>query len=172
MGEGGLAGRVVSEGVVQPEWIDVNRHMNVAYYVLAFDHAVDDLAARLGITEEYILATAGSTFAVECHVTWQRELCEGESFVVTSQIAAYDNKRLHQFQRMYHASEHYLAATAEWMNLHVDLGSRRVSAWPEGTLHALREFVATQGAFCRPPEFGKRMLVREPVFSVEDYTGE
>ena len=26
---------------VLPEWIDYNGHMNVAYYVLAFDHGVD-----------------------------------------------------------------------------------------------------------------------------------
>ncbi len=28
---------------VQPGWIDYNDHMNVAYYVLAFDQALDRL---------------------------------------------------------------------------------------------------------------------------------
>ena len=27
---------------VLPEWIDYNGHMNVAYYTLAFDEALDD----------------------------------------------------------------------------------------------------------------------------------
>ena len=27
---------------VLPEWIDYNDHMNVAYYTLAFDEALDD----------------------------------------------------------------------------------------------------------------------------------
>jgi acyl-CoA thioester hydrolase len=49
-----LLGTRVAEGVVKPEWIDVNGHMNVAYYVLAFDLAVDALWEGFGITAEYI----------------------------------------------------------------------------------------------------------------------
>jgi acyl-CoA thioester hydrolase len=29
------------EGVVLPEWIDNNGHMNLAYYVVLFDQATD-----------------------------------------------------------------------------------------------------------------------------------
>ena len=32
-----------SEQHVLPEWIDFNGHMNVAFYVKAFDHGVDGL---------------------------------------------------------------------------------------------------------------------------------
>lgn len=163
------AGKIVSSGVVLPEWIDVNGHMNVAWYVLAFDHAVDDLWARIGITEASIRTTGGSTFAVESHVTWRRELKEAAPFVITSQVAAYDAKRIHQFQRMYHAEQNYLAATAEWMNLYVDLDTRRVATWPEATLAALEAFVGEQGEFDGGPEFGKRMRIGEPLFSAAGY---
>ena len=33
----------IHEEIVRPEWIDYNGHMNVAYYILAFDHATDHL---------------------------------------------------------------------------------------------------------------------------------
>ena len=33
---------------VRPEWIDYNGHMNVAYYVLAFDYATDAFFDHLG----------------------------------------------------------------------------------------------------------------------------
>ncbi len=158
-------GVTVSEGVVIPDWIDVNGHMNVAYYVLIFDRAVDDLWARLGITDEYIATTRGSTFAVENHVTWQRELKEGEPYVVTSQLLAYDEKRIHQLQRMYHADEGFLAATGEWMNLHVNLDTRRVSPWPEQTLRELAALVTEQGDLPLPPEAGKKMQVKRPLFA-------
>ena len=36
-----ILGVEVSSGRVLPGWIDVNNHMNVAYYVLAFDQGVD-----------------------------------------------------------------------------------------------------------------------------------
>jgi len=39
--------------------------MNVAYYVLAFDLAVDTLWERFGITQDYINVTNSSTFAVK-----------------------------------------------------------------------------------------------------------
>jgi acyl-CoA thioester hydrolase len=154
----------VYEGNVLPEWIDINGHMNVAYYLLAFDLAVDALWSQIGITNDYIETTRGSTFAVESHITWQRELQEGEPFVITSQLIAFDEKRIHQFQRMYHAQQNFLAATGEWMNLHVDLDTRRVSQWPEATLAALHRIAAEQGELPLPAERGSRIGVKKPLF--------
>ncbi len=54
----------ICEGTVLPEWIDTNEHMNVAYYVLAFDLAVDKLWHLFGIDERYIRNRRNSTFAV------------------------------------------------------------------------------------------------------------
>lgn len=158
------SGIAIANGKVLPEWIDINGHMNVAYYILAFDLAVDTLWGRLGITDEYIETTQCSTFAVDCHVTYQAELKEAEPYVVTSQILAYDERRIHQFQRMYHAEKEYLAATAEWMNLHVDLSSRRVKPFPESILAELQAYTAGQGVLPKPEEAGKHMKIREPIF--------
>ncbi len=160
------AGVEVIRGNVLPDWIDVNKHMNVAYYVLAFDSAVDALWEQFGITEDHINVSQSSTFAVESHVTWQRELTLNEPYVITSQLLAYDTKRIHQFMRMYHADKQYLAATAEWMNLHVDLNVRRVSPWPEAIREQIAAFAARQGDRGWPPEAGKQMRVSNPVYSV------
>ena len=154
----------IVNGRVLPEWIDFNGHMNVAYYVLAFDLGVDELWEQLGITAEYIKTTHCSTFAVECHVTYQGELKEDEPFRITSQILAYDNKRIHQFQRMYHAEKNYLAATAEWMNLHVDLKTRKVTAFADHVLAKLAEYTGRQGIVTRPDEAGQQMRVKNPIF--------
>ena len=98
-----LIGVPVSSGRVLPEWIDVNKHMNVAYYVLAFDQGVDSLWDSFGITNEHIEEMNTSTFAVEAHIVYRRELALDEPFIVTAQILAFDEKRIHQFQRLYHA---------------------------------------------------------------------
>ena len=37
---------------------------------------------------------------MECHITYQQELVEGEPFVVTSQMLAYDDKRIHDRSRL------------------------------------------------------------------------
>ena len=158
------AGISIATAKVLPEWIDVNGHMNVAYYVLAFDIGVDEMWNQLGITSEYIETSQCSTFAVECHITYQNELKENEPFRITSQILAYDDKRIHQFQRMYHAEENYLAATAEWMNLHVDLNSRRVTPFPQSVMSALKRFTEQQGVMSMPAEAGSKMNVKRPIF--------
>lgn len=155
----------VARGEVPADWIDVNDHMNVAYYVLAFDHAIDTLWARLGIDDDYVARARCSTFAVECHVTYQRELRRGDLYVVTMEVLAYDAKRVHHFQRMYHAGERYLAATAEWMSLHVDLDARRVRPWPATIVAELGSIAAESGNGGAPAELCGRMRVSAPLFA-------
>jgi acyl-CoA thioester hydrolase len=161
-----ILGVEVSSGRVLPEWIDVNNHMNVAYYVLAFDQGVDALWDRFGITDEHIRAMNSSTFAVESHVVYRRELRLDDPYVVTAQILAFDEKRIHQFQRLYHGEDHFLAATAEWMNLHVDLNTRRVAPWPAEILADITAVAESQGEWSWPHDAGRRMHVRSPIFSV------
>jgi acyl-CoA thioester hydrolase len=163
-----MLGIEVARGRVLPEWIDINDHMNVAYYLLAFDHAVDELWQTFGLTEEYIRTHNSSTIAVESHVTWQREVVENAPYVITSQVLAYDQKRIHQFQRMYHAEEGFLAATCEWMNLHFDTGIRRVAPWPDEIRARIAEFAENQSTLPWPAEAGRRMRVTEPLYSVNN----
>ena len=71
-----------TKGKVIPEWIDVNGHMNVAYYLTAFDLAVDKQWIQLGMTQEYIEVEKFSTFSVECHITYQKEMKLDEEFII------------------------------------------------------------------------------------------
>lgn len=160
-------GEFVAKGRVRPEWIDYNAHMNVAYYVLAFDLAIDALWDRLGITAEYIERTRGSTFAVETHVNYKRELCENDPYIVTMELIAYDEKRIHQLQRMYHKEKGYLAATAEWMSLHVDLARRKVSAWPPEVLDELAVIASGQARRDLPEDICGRMRVKSPIYQLD-----
>ena len=162
-----MLGNEVARGQVLPEWIDINNHMNVAYYVLAFDQGVDFLWNHFGLTDEYIRTHSSSTFAVESHITWQRELSEADPYVVTSQVLAFDEKRIHQFMRMYHADEQHLVATAEWMNLHVDLELRRVAPWPNLIRELITTYVANQGEQPWPDEAGKKMNIEKPLFTAK-----
>lgn len=170
MTESKLVGIRVTDGVVKPEWIDFNGHMNVAYYVLAFDLAIDALWARIGITDEYIRDSRGSTFAVESHLTYQQELKDSDPYFVTVELLAYDFKRIHHFQRMYHAEQHFLAATAEWLSLHVDLDIRRVTHWPDSVLESLAGIATTQGRGPRPVEAGRRMMIKSPIYALLEDT--
>ena len=161
-----MQGIEVMRGQVLPEWIDINDHMNVAYYLLAFDRAVDVLWSQFGLNEDYVKTHSSSPIAVESHVTWQREIVEGEKYVVTAQILAFDDKRIHQFQRMYHADDGFLAATCEWMNLHFDTSIRRVAPWPDEIRACIAKFADNQVVHPWPAEAGQRMHIKQPLFSV------
>jgi len=167
MADDTVTGIEVFRGRVLPEWIDVNGHMNVAYYVLAFDYGVDSLWHMFGITTNYVEEEEQSTFAVESHVTYKRELIADDPIVITAQILAYDEKRIHQFQRMYHGEKGFLAATGEWLNLHVDLATRRVTPWPDRILDGIRAVVLSQGDLPYPAEAGRCIRVPRPLDSSE-----
>ncbi len=148
-------------GKVVPEWIDINGHMNVAYYVLAFDHATDMFFDDIGLDDEYRKRTGGSTFAVESFVTYQREVMEGDPLRITTQLLGYDSKRLWFFHQMFHATEGYLAATTEWLNLHIDLNVRRVVPMPDNIQQRLGAIWAKHQNLPRPKEAGRSVRALE-----------
>ncbi|GAB4354394.1 MAG: thioesterase family protein [Kiloniellaceae bacterium] len=147
---------------VLPEWIDYNGHMNVAYYLLAFDHASDAFFDYLGLDAAHREATGGSTFAGDIHLTYQREVKQGDPLRITSQLLGYDDKRLRFFQRMYHAQEGFLAATMESLSLYVDLNRRRVALFPDAVRRRLAEIFAAHRDLPLPPEAG-RTIAKPPL---------
>src|ERR1051325_7373396 len=59
---------------VEPQWIDFNGHLNMAYYNVLFDRAVDEVYELIGIGADYLKRTNHSTFTAEVHVRYVREL--------------------------------------------------------------------------------------------------
>ena len=150
----------IYRAVVEPDWIDYNGHMNVAYYVLVFDRATDAFLDFLGLDEALRDAAGSSTFSVEAHITYQREVVEGDPLRFTTQLLGYDAKRIHYLHRMYHAEDGFLASTVEWMTLHVDLGSRKVGPMPPQILSRLADLMASHGELPWPEEAGR--VIRRP----------
>lgn len=111
---------------VLPEWIDYNGHMNVAFYVFAFDHATDAMLDYLRLTQDYKIKKNTTTFVADMNVTYRQEVKKGDPLRFTTQILNCDEKRIHFWHEMYHATEGYLAATNELLSLHIDLRNRRV----------------------------------------------
>lgn len=117
---------VTHEGVVKPEWIDLNGHLNIAYYVLLFDNATDGFLEHAGYTAAFRDAHNASTFVAEMHVNYLSELKEGDRVRLTTQLLGFDAKRIQFFNRMHDAGSGKLAATNEMMCLNIDMGLRKV----------------------------------------------
>lgn len=145
---------------VPPAWSDYNGHMNLAYYLLAFDHATDAFFDHIDLGHAYRLKSEHSLFTLEAHVSYARELNEGDAMRFATQLVAFDEKRLHYFHWMYHESLGYLAATNELLSIHVSLATRRASAMPADALERLERLMAEHQHLPRPPELGRVIAVR------------
>ncbi|MDX1513668.1 MAG: thioesterase family protein [Gammaproteobacteria bacterium] len=147
-------------GTIQPEWIDYNGHMNVAFYVLVFDHGTDAFLDFLGMDERYRQETGFTTYVLETHVTYDRELKEGDPFRVETQLLDHDAKRLHYFQRLFHAGEGFLAATTEIMLMHIDSRGPRAAPMPEEVQARVRAVLGAHRELPRPVEAGRVIGIR------------
>ena len=63
---------------VEPAWIDYNGHLNMAYYNVLFDRAVDEAYELLGIGLDYVKKRRHSLYTAEVHVRYLRELHAGD----------------------------------------------------------------------------------------------
>ncbi len=145
---------------VRPEWIDYNGHMNVAYYVLVFDHGTDALFDALDIGAAYRARSNCSLFAMEGHINYLAEVKEGDELRVTTQFLGHDDKRIHFFHRMFHVREGYLAATSELLGLHVDLTRRRAAPFPHDVRERLKAIATAHAGLARPPEMGRVIALK------------
>ncbi len=121
---------------VRPEWIDSNGHLNLAYYILLFDEGTDALWRSLGLGDAF-RATGFGTFAVETHTLYKAELLEGELVTIGSAVIGSDGKRLHVTHEMRRVRDGAVSAQQELLYLCVDLGTRKVAAWPRGMAETL-----------------------------------
>lgn len=143
------------EATVAPAWVDYNGHMNVAYYVLIFDHATDAVLDHVGLGADYRAASTGSVFVAEAHVTYEQEVAEGERVVVTSRVLGFDGKRLILFHEMMRIGDPGVLATNEVLCLHVDLVTRRTAPIPKAAAETLERLAQHHGTLAHPSQAGR-----------------
>ena len=151
---------VLYHGRVRPEWIDYNGHMNVAYYVLAFDHATDALLDHIGLDAATRAREQGSVFTLELHVSYLRELMEDDPIRAEVRLLDHDEKRIHYFQELYHDGRDTLAATCEQILLYVDMDTRRSGTLPQTIRDTLAALQRRHQALPRPPQVGSVIGIR------------
>lgn len=144
---------------VEPRWIDYNGHLNMAYYNVLFDRAVDECYDLIGIGLDYLKRENHSTFTAEVHVRYLRELREADPVRVTFQMLAYDSKRIHYFEQLFHAAEGWVSATSENMTLHVDMATKKVAAFPPSVMRSLARMKAAHAQLPLPEAAGRNIAM-------------
>jgi acyl-CoA thioester hydrolase len=144
---------------IEPQWIDYNGHLNMAYYNVMFDRAIDELWLKLGIGPAYMKSRHGSTFTAECHVRYLREVHLGDPIQVSILLLAADEKRLHTFEELRHAREGWLSATSENMTIHVDINSRKTAPFPPDIKARIDEVARAHTQVARPEGIGRKVAM-------------
>ena len=142
---------------VEREWIDYNGHLNMAFYNVLFDRAVDHVYDHLGIGADYAASGEGSCFTVEVHLHYAQELALGDEVEIHFQLLGFDSKRIHFFEQMFHKTQGYLAATSEQMGLHVSMESRRAAPFPDRVLGELQALQQAHAGIPTPTQVGHVM---------------
>jgi acyl-CoA thioester hydrolase len=146
---------------VPPEWIDYNGHMNVAYYTMAFDNALDEiLEESIGIGETLAREGRMGPMALQTQIHYLGELVEGDEFACDFLLLDADPKRIHFFVTMINVETGEVAATYENLTLNVDLEARRSAPFPDWVLERIEQMRAAHATLPRPPLAGSPLGIR------------
>jgi acyl-CoA thioester hydrolase len=144
---------------IEQDWIDYNGHLNMAYYNVIMDRSIDELFAVLGMGPNYLKARNGSTMTAECHVRYLREVHLGDPLQVTAYVIGADEKRLHTFEELRHATEGWVSATSENMTLHMDMNARKVAPFPSDIAERIRAVADAHAKLPRPDGLGRNVAL-------------
>lgn len=151
----------VHRGTVLDVWTDWNGHMNVGYYVVAFDIATGDVFNNLGLPYEYTSNKIGMYFVLECHLHYISEVKEGDGFRISSQILDHDHKRVHLFHSMFAEDDGRLVATKEVLLMNIDYATRRSAPWPAWAAQRIETMAAAHADLPRPEQVGSIIGIRK-----------
>lgn len=140
---------------VEPEWIDYNGHLNMAYYNVLFDLGVDGAFETFGLGPDYVKAHNASYYTLENHVVYLREIHDGDDVDVSFQLLDYDAKRTHAFLELIHAKDGFVSATSEQIHMHVDMNQKRSSPFPDAVLERIGAMHAAHRPLPVKPQVGR-----------------
>lgn len=140
---------------VQPAWIDDNGHFNAGYYFVVFDENVTNLMDFVGLNGEHRERHQVTTFSVEGHITFEREMNLGDPIEVRTILLGWDAKKIHSINLMYHGMEGWLAATNELLSMHISRETRRSAPMHDDIQERLAAIEAVHATLPRPPQVGR-----------------
>ena len=123
------------------EWIDYNGHMNMAYYVLIFDQAWENILNKFQMGGEKAEESKRTTMVVETRTTYDSEVKEGDEVEVYVSYFDHDKKRLHLKCEMYEKKTKKLSATMENLSLYIDLDKRKVTEFEDEKVKIMDDYI-------------------------------
>jgi acyl-CoA thioester hydrolase len=139
---------------VRPEWVDYNGHMNDAAYAVVLGEANEALLDALGLSAAYRERTGAALFTAESHIRYLAECTLGQQLTAASLVVSADARKVHVVTELLD-EQGRPAATGEFLYLHVETSTGKVTAMPldrQGEVEVMR---AAHAALPRPGYLGR-----------------
>jgi acyl-CoA thioester hydrolase len=145
---------------VRAEWVDYNGHMNMGFYLVAFDVvATDPFYEWLGIGEDYVEQRRRSVFTVAANIDYLAELFVGDEARIVTRLIDWDDKRIHYFHTMYDRAGR-VVATNELLGINVDMETRKTVEFDPELQTLLGDLAATHDLEPRHERVGRVLGIR------------
>ena len=115
-----------SQNIIK-KWVDYNNHLNMAYYVLIFDQALEVILEKFKMGAKSAKTEKRSTMVVETNTKYINEVQEGIVIDIFLTFFDHDKKRLHLKMEMVEKKTKKISASIEWLSLYVNLETRKVT---------------------------------------------
>ena len=144
---------------VLPEWIDHNGHINVPYYVLAFDLVTDAVYETWGLGLDYPERENHAIFTLGMNVDYVSEVFDGDPLFVTTQHLEIDHKRIHYLHTMVHGDDERLVARNECLCMNISLDNRRSAPFPPTVCNKLTPVFLEHEKLAMPDGVGRTLRI-------------
>ena len=146
---------VALERVIPGEWADYNGHTNDSRYGQLASEAGDNFLRLIGLDDHY-LTNVGTFFTVESHTRFLDQTHAGDKVRVELRVLSYDVKKMHVWTEIVRA-DGVVAATVEYLLLHVDAKSQKSAPMGEAMFNALSRIGDGHSAIATPAGVGRRV---------------
>ena len=123
------------------EWVDYNNHLNMAYYILIFDQALEVMLEKFKMGADSAKNNYRSTMVVETNTKYIREVKEGDEVDIVLTFFDHDKKRLHLKLKIIEKETKKISATIEWLSLYVNLKTRKVTEFENEKIEIMDDFI-------------------------------
>ena len=129
-----------SQNIIK-EWVDYNNHLNMAYYVLIFDQALEVILEKFNMGAKSAKTEKRSTMVVETNTKYINEVQEGIEIDIFLTFFDHDKKRIHLKMEMVEKKTKKISASIEWLSLYVNLETRKVTEFESEKIIIMDSFI-------------------------------
>lgn len=145
---------------VDPAWIDRNDHVGIRGYAEALSHASGHMLRRIRLNFDEAHDEGRTVYTLRWHMVFAREVRIGANLRFTAQLLDFNDRVIHYVVSMHNDDDDYFAASAEFLEAHVLLASRRTAPMPDDRLVLIEAIWTTHRDLPWPKGVGDGIAVR------------